>query len=93
MLCFTVRPRLAYGSCRDNILFGKFLEETRYRAAIQACALAEDLAAMPKGDQTLVGENGNCLSGGQRIRVALARAIYQVHRNTLQSCLTLKKAI
>ena len=66
------------GTCRENILFGLPMEEGQYRRALEACCLAPDLAAMPSGDLTLVGERGTTLSGGQRTRVALARAIYQV---------------
>lgn len=48
----------------------------RYRTVIGACALYNDLLAMPDGDQSLAGTRGSALSGGQKARVALARAIY-----------------
>jgi hypothetical protein len=62
---------------RDNILFGKPLDVQRYRSVVEACQLARDLAQMPAGDATVVGERGATLSGGQRVRLALARAVYQ----------------
>lgn len=61
---------------RDNILFGSPMEETRYDRLLTACCLREDLCELPLGDQTVVGENGTSLSGGQKARVALARALY-----------------
>lgn len=48
------------------------------RATIKSCALVKDLQEFPKGDLTLVGEAGITLSGGQKARLALARAVYQV---------------
>ncbi|XP_070181093.1 ATP-binding cassette sub-family C member 10-like [Littorina saxatilis] len=62
---------------RDNILFNQPYNATRYEAVLWACALTEDLKVLPAGDQTEVGENGVTLSGGQKARVALARAVYQ----------------
>ena len=65
--------------CRDNILFGKELFPERYQAVLKACALEADVQQMAQGDATLIGDRGVTLSGGQRARLSLARAIYQVH--------------
>ncbi|BGP17739.1 hypothetical protein JCM10213v2_005781 [Rhodosporidiobolus nylandii] len=69
-------PWLESRSVRDNILFGFPADGKRYRAVLKACALEPDLAILPQGDNTHVGERGVSLSGGQRARLALARAIY-----------------
>ncbi|KAK6487243.1 canalicular multispecific organic anion transporter 1 [Huso huso] len=61
---------------RDNILFGSVLEQERYQCVLEACALLPDLALLPGGDQTEIGEKGINLSGGQKQRVSLARAAY-----------------
>uniref|UniRef100_A0A8C6WQX4 ABC-type glutathione-S-conjugate transporter n=1 Tax=Neogobius melanostomus TaxID=47308 RepID=A0A8C6WQX4_9GOBI len=63
-------------SLRDNILFGKALDECKYRSVLEACALTPDLEVLPGGDMTEIGEKGINLSGGQRQRVSLARALY-----------------
>ena len=62
--------------CRDNILLGRPLDPGRYHATLRACALHADLPALPGGDAALAGAGGARLSGGQRTRVALARALY-----------------
>lgn len=67
---------LQNASIRDNILFTSEYEEVRYKRVIEACCLPIDLAELEKGDETEVGENGTSLSGGQKARVALARALY-----------------
>ncbi|KAL0964216.1 hypothetical protein UPYG_G00320960 [Umbra pygmaea] len=61
---------------RDNILFGSPLEETRFQATLEACAMMPDLELLAGGDQTEIGEKGINLSGGQKQRVSLARAAY-----------------
>ncbi|KAG8697036.1 hypothetical protein FRC09_008111, partial [Ceratobasidium sp. 395] len=61
---------------RENILFGAEYDEVRYNKVISQCALERDLTLFDAGDQTEVGEKGMTLSGGQKARVSLARAIY-----------------
>eukprot|EP00741_Cyanophora_paradoxa_P016796 tig00020941_g16221.t1 len=63
-------------SLRENVLFGSPVDEERYRSVLAACALEQDIAALPAGDQTEIGEKGINLSGGQKQRVSLARAVY-----------------
>ncbi|KAM5164109.1 ATP-binding cassette sub-family C member 10 isoform 2-T2 [Mantella aurantiaca] len=70
-------PWIQFATIRDNILFGKEYNELLYKEVMEACALTEDLRIFPSGDQTEVGENGVTLSGGQKARVSLARAVYQ----------------
>ena len=72
-------PQVAWvfsGTLRENILFGQPYDEHRYTRIIKACALMDDIQQFPNGDQTIVGERGVVLSGGQRARVSLARAVY-----------------
>jgi ABC-type multidrug transport system fused ATPase/permease subunit len=69
-------PWILSATVRDNILFSHEYDEVFYNLVIEACALKPDLELLPQGDLTEVGEKGITLSGGQRARVALARAIY-----------------
>ncbi|KAM8924619.1 ATP-binding cassette sub-family C member 2 [Pelodytes ibericus] len=61
---------------KDNILFGGEFDEKRYKSVLEACALLPDLAMLPGGDLSEIGEKGINLSGGQKQRVSLARAVY-----------------
>ncbi|KAF1982683.1 ABC bile acid transporter-like protein [Aulographum hederae CBS 113979] len=73
-------PWLQSMSIRENILFSEPYNDTRYRQVMDACALIPDMANFKHGDLSLIGENGIGLSGGQRARVALARAVYSSAR-------------
>eukprot|EP00960_Hanusia_phi_P075463 768429-Hanusia_phi.AAC.15 len=61
---------------RDNVLFGKELRLDVYDEVLEACSLDKDVAMLPGGDATEIGEKGINLSGGQKARIALARACY-----------------
>ena len=69
-------PWLQNMSIRDNILFSYPYEEARYKQVLDVCALLPDMAELKHGDLSNIGENGIGLSGGQKARVALARAVY-----------------
>lgn len=69
-------PWLQSMSIRENILFSAPYEEDRYMEVLDACELTSDLEQFQAGDASFIGENGIGLSGGQKARVALARAAY-----------------
>ncbi|XP_045910008.1 ATP-binding cassette sub-family C member 4-like isoform X2 [Micropterus dolomieu] len=71
------QPWVFPGSIRSNILFGRELNPQKYERVLRACALKKDLELLPDGDLTLIGDRGATLSGGQKARVNLARAVYQ----------------
>ncbi|KAL9955988.1 hypothetical protein ACROYT_G037399 [Oculina patagonica] len=69
-------PWVFSGTLRENILFGRPFDFDKYAQTIRVCALEEDIKGFPGKDQVVVGERGDTLSGGQQIRVSLARAVY-----------------
>ncbi|KAF0696139.1 Aste57867_13085 [Aphanomyces stellatus] len=70
------QPWIQHMTIRDNICFGRPYDRKKYAKVIDACLLATDLAALPAGDRTEVGQKGLNLSGGQKARISLARACY-----------------
>ena len=69
-------PWVFSGTIRDNILFGRPFDNGRYFKILDVCCLKTDLNSFPKEDLTEIGNRGVSLSGGQRVRVSLARALY-----------------
>lgn len=69
-------PWVMNASVKENIVFGHRFDPIFYQKTVKACALEDDFAALPDGDQTEVGERGISLSGGQKARLSLARAVY-----------------
>ncbi|XP_017758049.1 PREDICTED: multidrug resistance-associated protein 4-like [Eufriesea mexicana] len=65
------------GTVRNNILFGQFYDKKKYDEVVRTCALTKDFQQFNYGDRTLVGDRGAALSGGQRARINLARAVYR----------------
>ncbi|KAL7625449.1 ATP-binding cassette transporter yor1 [Parahypoxylon ruwenzoriense] len=63
-------------SVRNNILFGKEMDREWYKKVVRACALQPDIDMLPNGDATEIGERGITISGGQKQRLNIARAIY-----------------
>ncbi|XP_033742889.1 multidrug resistance-associated protein 5-like isoform X2 [Pecten maximus] len=64
------------GTLRENVLFGQPYDNTWYDTVIYACGLEPDLDLLPNRDMTEIGERGINISGGQKQRLSLARAVY-----------------
>ena len=74
----TQTPWVVNDTLRGNILFGREFDQVRYDRVVEACALIDDIVVLPAGDMTEIGERGINLSGGQKARVSLARALYSM---------------
>ncbi|KAL3285857.1 hypothetical protein HHI36_000377 [Cryptolaemus montrouzieri] len=70
-------PWIFSGTIRENIIFNQTFDKSRYFEVTRVCGLEKDLQLFPLADSTLVGERGSCLSGGQKARINLARAVYR----------------
>ncbi|KAJ3656120.1 hypothetical protein Zmor_015218 [Zophobas morio] len=70
-------PWLFGGTVKQNILFGLPMVPKKYKEVVRVCALEDDMVQFPHGDNTIVGERGILLSGGQKARIGLARAVYK----------------
>jgi ABC-type multidrug transport system fused ATPase/permease subunit len=70
------KPFIVSQTIRENILFGEELDEDRYNKTIEICQLERDLEILEGGDLTQIGEKGVNLSGGQKARLSIARAVY-----------------
>jgi ATP-binding cassette subfamily C (CFTR/MRP) protein 4 len=69
-------PWIISATIEQNILFGKQYVKNKFDEIINVCSLREDLDILPNGRKTFIGEKGVNLSGGQRARISLARALY-----------------
>jgi ATP-binding cassette subfamily C (CFTR/MRP) protein 4 len=69
-------PWIFAGTIRENILFCKQFDQEKYDRILKSCCLNADLRSFTAGDATVIGEKGVNLSGGQKARVSLARALY-----------------
>ncbi|XP_023212683.1 multidrug resistance-associated protein 4-like, partial [Centruroides sculpturatus] len=81
----SVKGKIAYASqepwvfnatIKENILFEEKYQEEKYKKILHITALEKDISLFPKGDLTVVGERGVIMSGGQKARINLARALY-----------------
>ncbi|XP_067129909.1 ATP-binding cassette sub-family C member 4-like [Centruroides vittatus] len=81
----SVKGKISYASqeawvfnatIKENILFGEEYQEDKYTKILHITALEKDISLFPKGDLTIVGERGVIMSGGQKARINLARALY-----------------
>lgn len=70
-------PWILNASVKDNILFGSPFIKEKYDCVLDVCSLNDDMKLLPAGDNTEIGERGITLSGGQKARINLARAVYK----------------
>lgn len=69
-------PFIYSASVKDNILFGKVYDEQMFHKALECSSLINDIKEFSNGANTVIGERGINISGGQKARISLARAVY-----------------
>jgi ABC-type transport system involved in cytochrome bd biosynthesis fused ATPase/permease subunit len=70
-------PIIHSGTVQSNILMGSDLDKNRFNEIVQGCCLKRDIEKnWPRGEYTEVGNAGSSLSGGQKLRIGVARALY-----------------
>ncbi|KAG8410254.1 hypothetical protein J3458_017969 [Metarhizium acridum] len=69
-------PWITWGTIQNNIIGMSRWDKPWYNTVVKACALSADFEQLRDGDQTNVGTRGSRLSGGQQMRLSLARALY-----------------
>lgn len=67
---------MIHATVKDNILFGLPFDEEKYSSCVNKACLQRDFKNLKNGDATIIGEKGSTISGGQKARISLARAIY-----------------
>ena len=70
------KPWITAHTLREVLLFGSPMDEQRFADCIKYSGLEDDLKMMPQGVETMLGDRGVNLSGGQKMRLAIARALY-----------------
>eukprot|EP00041_Stephanoeca_diplocostata_P026627 m.720956 g.720956 ORF g.720956 m.720956 type:complete len:1460 (+) comp23010_c0_seq3:362-4741(+) len=80
---FSQESHILNGTFEDNVTFGLPFEQKAFDEVVEASCLDADLAIMPAGSKTEIGEHGVNLSGGQKARVSFARLLYHRHRCAL----------
>jgi ABC-type multidrug transport system fused ATPase/permease subunit len=71
------QPWIMAGTIKDNITLGRAVDPFKLGKVLSLCELETDLKLFPNGSDTILGEGGINLSGGQQARLSLARALYQ----------------
>jgi ABC-type multidrug transport system fused ATPase/permease subunit len=76
MSLVTQKPWIVNDTVRNNIVFGERFDPVRYKETIKYACLERDFELFTHGDQTMIGEKGATLSGGQKARISFARSLY-----------------